>query len=418
MSIRPVRHESTAVPHLEGAGVHLKRAFGFDDPSLTDPFLLFDDFRNSSPEKYLKGFPWASAHPGNRDHHLCAGRHRRAMAGGNSLGNTGTLGAGDVQWMTARPRHQCTRKCPRAISPARCTLPALGQFAVLDEDDRAALSGRHRPPDIPVEIDDDGTAARYHLRRVLGQARPGRRASPPSRPMSTSLCRRARRRHFKVDAYRSAFGLYLCRLRHLPRCLQALRRAGRKGRSRARRSRSATCRATARLWSSTPATRSPCRLATKASASCWSPASRSKEPVAWHGRDRHETLRAELNPGRDRAAERHLHQAGSLVVALGVDTIERQHAMQWMTQALSRCDTRAGFKCRDRPGFPCLLSGLIGLILQPGQAYERSRRHGHFGWLDRRLLLQARGAPAADPAPDAGVNWFSRGARTCPFAGP
>jgi hypothetical protein len=54
MSIRPVRHQSTAVPHLEGAGVNLQRAFGFDDPSMTDPFLLFDDFRNDRPENYLK----------------------------------------------------------------------------------------------------------------------------------------------------------------------------------------------------------------------------------------------------------------------------------------------------------------------------------------------------------------------------
>ncbi len=57
MSIRPVKHESVAVPAREGAGVHLHRVFGFGDPSLTDPFLMMDDFRNDDPAKYLKGFP-------------------------------------------------------------------------------------------------------------------------------------------------------------------------------------------------------------------------------------------------------------------------------------------------------------------------------------------------------------------------
>ena len=58
MSIRPAVSTSTAIPTLEGAGVHLHRAFGFSEPEAHDPFLLFDDFRNDNPEDYAGGFPW------------------------------------------------------------------------------------------------------------------------------------------------------------------------------------------------------------------------------------------------------------------------------------------------------------------------------------------------------------------------
>src|SRR5215813_8430656 len=58
MSIRPVKRLSKSKPTLEGAGVHLRRAFGFGKTSDFDPFLLLDDFRNDVPEDYLAGFPW------------------------------------------------------------------------------------------------------------------------------------------------------------------------------------------------------------------------------------------------------------------------------------------------------------------------------------------------------------------------
>jgi len=58
MSIRPTLETRAAVPTMEGAGVKLHRAFGFQDPSELDPFLLFDDFRNDPPADYAKGFPW------------------------------------------------------------------------------------------------------------------------------------------------------------------------------------------------------------------------------------------------------------------------------------------------------------------------------------------------------------------------
>jgi redox-sensitive bicupin YhaK (pirin superfamily) len=97
MSIRAVKSISEAIKTMEGAGVELYRAFGFTDPTELDPFLLFDDFRNDNPLSFEKGFPW---HPhrgietityvleGNVDH-------------ADSLGNSGSLGAGDIQWMTS-----------------------------------------------------------------------------------------------------------------------------------------------------------------------------------------------------------------------------------------------------------------------------------------------------------------------------
>jgi redox-sensitive bicupin YhaK (pirin superfamily) len=97
MSIRPVKRIVQAKPTVEGAGVKLRRAFGFGDTGEFDPFLLLDDFRNDRPDDYRAGFPW---HP-----HRGIETITYVLAGtvdhGDSLGNRGTLGAGDVQWMTA-----------------------------------------------------------------------------------------------------------------------------------------------------------------------------------------------------------------------------------------------------------------------------------------------------------------------------
>ncbi|MCF6431829.1 pirin family protein [Leisingera sp. MMG026] len=97
MSLRPILETRPAQPHTEGAGVKLHRAFGFQDPSELDPFLLFDDFRNENPEDYLRGFPW---HP-HRGIETITYVLSGTVEHGDSLGNAGTLGAGDVQWMTA-----------------------------------------------------------------------------------------------------------------------------------------------------------------------------------------------------------------------------------------------------------------------------------------------------------------------------
>ena len=84
-------------PTLEGAGVHLQRAFGFGDTHTFDPFLLLDDFRNDNPADYAPGFPW---HP-HRGIETITYVLRGKVAHGDSMGNSGVIGAGDVQWMTA-----------------------------------------------------------------------------------------------------------------------------------------------------------------------------------------------------------------------------------------------------------------------------------------------------------------------------
>ncbi len=97
MSIRPVKRIVESQPTMEGAGVKLRRAFGFGDTDETDPFLLFDDFRNERPADYIKGFPW---HP-HRGIETITYVLSGTVAHGDSLGNHGTLGSGDIQWMTA-----------------------------------------------------------------------------------------------------------------------------------------------------------------------------------------------------------------------------------------------------------------------------------------------------------------------------
>jgi quercetin 2,3-dioxygenase len=97
MSLRPVKRLIEAKPTIEGAGVHLRRAFGFGNTSDFDPFLLLDDFRNDIPAEYLKGFPWHPHRGIETVTYVLAGN----VEHGDSMGNRGTIGAGDVQWMTA-----------------------------------------------------------------------------------------------------------------------------------------------------------------------------------------------------------------------------------------------------------------------------------------------------------------------------
>src|SRR5574339_1215731 len=97
MSVRPVKRIVQSKQTIEGAGVRLRRAFGFGETAQTDPFLLFDDFRNDRPDDYLAGFPW---HP-HRGIETITYVLSGTVEHGDSLGNRGTLGAGDVQWMTA-----------------------------------------------------------------------------------------------------------------------------------------------------------------------------------------------------------------------------------------------------------------------------------------------------------------------------
>jgi len=155
MSIRPIKRQSQAKPTIEGAGVRLRRAFGFGDTSDFDPFLLLDDFRNDDPDDYLAGFPWHPHRGIETITYVLAG----TVEHGDSLGNHGALGAGDVQWMTAGSGiiHQ---EMPQGDPEGRmhgfqlwANLPAsLKMTAPRYQDVKA--------PDIPEVTDDDGTKAR------------------------------------------------------------------------------------------------------------------------------------------------------------------------------------------------------------------------------------------------------------------
>jgi quercetin 2,3-dioxygenase len=167
MSIRPVKQLIDAQPTIEGAGVHLRRAFGFGKTEEFDPFLLFDDFRNERPADYLAGFPW---HP-HRGIETITYVLTGSVDHGDSLGNRGSLGAGDVQWMTAGSGilHQ---EMPQGDPQGRmhgfqlwANLPsALKMTAPRYQDVQAA--------EIPEILDDDGTRVRVICGEFWGKSGP------------------------------------------------------------------------------------------------------------------------------------------------------------------------------------------------------------------------------------------------------
>jgi redox-sensitive bicupin YhaK (pirin superfamily) len=155
MSIRAVEHTSSSTPTIEGAGVKLRRAFGFGDPETFDPFLLLDDFRNDRPEDYLAGFPW---HP-HRGIETITYVLSGTVEHGDSLGNRGSLGAGDVQWMTAG-RGIIHQEMPQGAPDGRmhgfqlwANLPSSLKMSAPRYQDVGA-------GDIPTVTDDDGTDVR------------------------------------------------------------------------------------------------------------------------------------------------------------------------------------------------------------------------------------------------------------------
>ena len=97
MTTRNISKVFRSVPTIEGAGVHLKRAFGYYQVPLFDPFLMLDDFHTSKPAEYLAGFPW---HPHRGIETITYVIHGR-VEHGDSMGNKGVIATGDVQWMTA-----------------------------------------------------------------------------------------------------------------------------------------------------------------------------------------------------------------------------------------------------------------------------------------------------------------------------
>ncbi len=167
MSIRPVKRIVESQPTLEGAGVHLRRAFGFGNTEEFDPFLLFDDFRNERPADYLAGFPWHPHRGIETITYVLAG----TVEHGDSLGNRGSLGAGDVQWMTAG-RGILHQEMPQGDPQGRmhgfqlwANLPASLKMTSPRYQD---VEGK----DVPEVTDDDGTKVRVIIGSFWGKKGP------------------------------------------------------------------------------------------------------------------------------------------------------------------------------------------------------------------------------------------------------
>jgi redox-sensitive bicupin YhaK (pirin superfamily) len=199
MSIRPVKRIVSSKPTMEGAGVKLRRAFGFGDTAEFDPFLLLDDFRNDNPGDYLAGFPWHPHRGIETITHVLAGE----VDHGDSLGNRGILGAGDVQWMTAGSgiMHQ---EMPRGDAHGRmhgfqlwANLPkALKMTAPRYQDIKAA--------DVPEVIDDDGTKVRVVTGEFWGKKGPVEGVAADPRYLDISVPP-GKRKTFRVEVDRHAF---------------------------------------------------------------------------------------------------------------------------------------------------------------------------------------------------------------------
>ena len=199
MSVRAIKEITQATPTVEGAGVKLRRAFGFGKTDDFDPFLLFDDFRNEVPADYLAGFPW---HP-----HRGIVTITYVLAGtvqhGDSLGNTGTLAAGDVQWMTAG-RGILHQEMPKGNSSGQmhgfqlwANLPSSLKMTEPRYQDVVSA-------EIPEVTEDDGTKIRVICGDAFGKKGPvdGIAADPSYLDISVLP---GKRKTLKVETARHAF---------------------------------------------------------------------------------------------------------------------------------------------------------------------------------------------------------------------
>lgn len=199
MSLRPVKSMSASKPALEGAGVRLRRAFGFGKTTDFDPFLLLDDFRNDVPEDYLAGFPWHPHRGIETITYVLAG----TVEHGDSMGNRGAIGAGDVQWMTAG-RGIIHQEMPKGDEAGRmhgfqlwANLPSsLKMTAPRYQEVKSA--------EIPEVTDDDGTHVRIVCGNFWGKQGPveGVAADPIYLDVSVAP---GRRKVLPVDTSRHAF---------------------------------------------------------------------------------------------------------------------------------------------------------------------------------------------------------------------
>ena len=270
MSIRPIKRLIKAKPTIEGAGVHLRRAFGFGNTQDFDPFLLLDDFRNDKPEDYLAGFPWHPHRGIETITYILSGN----VEHGDSLGNQGVLAAGDVQWMTAGSGiiHQ---EMPQGDSDGKmhgfqlwANLPSsLKMTAPRYQDVQSA--------DIPEVVDDDGTKIRVICGNLWGATGPvdGIAAEPQYIDVSVPP---GKRKSLPVETTRHAFAYVFAgsgrfATLRLPWTCPPRVWAGRTPLFPRKRT-------TAHWCCLTGATRSASRPGRRVSGFCWSRENRSKNP--------------------------------------------------------------------------------------------------------------------------------------------
>jgi quercetin 2,3-dioxygenase len=199
MSVRAVKRIVQSTPAVEGAGVKLRRAFGFGNIGEFDPFLLLDDFRNEVPADYSAGFPWHPHRGIETITYVLAGNVTHA----DSLGNQGSLGAGDVQWMTAG-RGILHQEMPQGDPQGRmhgfqlwANLPSALKMTAPRYQDIAAR-------DIPEVTDDDGTRARVICGEFWGQKGPVEGVAADPRYVDVSVAP-GRRKRIAVDRTSHAF---------------------------------------------------------------------------------------------------------------------------------------------------------------------------------------------------------------------
>jgi len=199
MSVRPIKRVVESKPAIEGAGVKLRRAFGFGNTSDFDPFLLLDDFRNERPDDYLAGFPW---HP-HRGIETITYVLTGTVAHGDSLGNRGNLGAGDVQWMTAGSGilHQ---EMPRGDEHGR--MHGFQLWANLPSSLKMTKPRYQdvQSQDIPEVTDDDGTRVRIICGNFWGKAGPVHGVAADPRYVDVSVPP-GKRKRLAIENTRHAF---------------------------------------------------------------------------------------------------------------------------------------------------------------------------------------------------------------------
>jgi redox-sensitive bicupin YhaK (pirin superfamily) len=199
MSLRPVKRIARSKPAIEGAGVHLRRAFGFGNTSEFDPFLLLDDFRNDVPADYLAGFPWHPHRGIETITYVLAG----TVEHGDSMGNRGAIASGDVQWMTAG-RGIIHQEMPKGDAAGR--MHGFQLWANLPSSLKMT-EPRYQEvhsADIPEVTDDDGTSVRIVCGSFWGAKGPvdGIAADPIYLDVTVPA---GRRRVLPIETTRQAF---------------------------------------------------------------------------------------------------------------------------------------------------------------------------------------------------------------------